>query len=44
MDDITFAAVEIGVTVTLAVLCLVFPDVDGRELPDVMEDMDYYCE
>lgn len=44
MDDVTFSAVMAVVTVTAAGLCCFLPDVDGRELPDVIEDMDYYSE
>lgn len=44
MDDITFAVVMVAVTIIAAGLCCMLPDVDGRELPDFLEDMDYYSE
>lgn len=43
-NEITFLAVVTVSTITLVGLCLVLPNVDGRELPDVMEDMNYYSE
>lgn len=44
MDDLVFASMDIVVSLALVSLCLLLPDVDGRELPDIMEDMDYYSE
>ncbi|KAG6453431.1 hypothetical protein O3G_MSEX008152 [Manduca sexta] len=44
LTDITSMAVHIVVTLGLAGLCLALLDVDGRELPDVIEDMDYFSE
>ncbi|CAH2229085.1 jg2530 [Pararge aegeria aegeria] len=35
---------EAGLAALLIVLCCVLPDVEGRELPDVLEDMDYFSE
>ncbi|XP_053604869.1 organic cation/carnitine transporter 2-like isoform X2 [Plodia interpunctella] len=44
MGSLTTMGVTIGITLTLSALCLMFLDVDGRELPDIMEDMDYFSE
>ncbi|XP_047990734.1 solute carrier family 22 member 4-like [Leguminivora glycinivorella] len=44
VDEITLALLEAAATVAMLVLCLVFPDVDDREMPDVLEDMDYFSE
>ncbi|XP_069357937.1 solute carrier family 22 member 4-like isoform X2 [Maniola hyperantus] len=44
VDKVILVIVEAGLAVLLIVLCCVLPDVDGRELPDVMEDMDYFSE
>ncbi|XP_072932775.1 solute carrier family 22 member 4-like isoform X2 [Epargyreus clarus] len=44
MDDLTLMILEVAVTFALCAACYVIPDVDGRELPDVMEDMDYFSE
>lgn len=44
MNEVTFLVVATGATIALVGLCLVLPNVDERELPDVMEDMDYYSE
>lgn len=43
-DHKSFVLIQIGVTFALSVLCCVIPDVDGRELPDIIEDMDYFSE
>ncbi|XP_052755238.1 uncharacterized protein LOC113509798 [Galleria mellonella] len=44
INDATIVAIEVAVTLTLASLRFIFLDVDGRELPDVLEDMDYFSE
>ncbi|XP_061714197.1 solute carrier family 22 member 4-like [Cydia pomonella] len=44
VDEVTLALLEAATTVSMLVLCLVFPDVDRREMPDVLEDMDYFSE
>lgn len=44
VDDVTMMIVEAGLAFLLIVLCCILPNVDGRELPDVMEDMDYFSE
>ncbi|XP_013190463.2 solute carrier family 22 member 7 [Amyelois transitella] len=44
MNSLTTMGVTIGITLTMSALCLMLHDVDGRELPDIMEDMDYFSE
>ncbi|XP_049872892.1 solute carrier family 22 member 1-like [Pectinophora gossypiella] len=44
LDDISFATLELGIAIVLICLTFVLPQVDGRELPDMMEDMDYFSE
>ncbi|XP_023934107.2 solute carrier family 22 member 21-like [Bicyclus anynana] len=44
MNDQTLMFVEAGLVLLLIVVCSVLPDVDGREMPDVLEDMDYFSE
>ncbi|KAM3958930.1 LOW QUALITY PROTEIN: solute carrier family 22 member 7-like [Aphomia sociella] len=44
MNDGVVVALELGVTLTLVFLRFTILDVDGRELPDTMEDMDYFSE
>ncbi|XP_045769529.1 solute carrier family 22 member 4-like isoform X2 [Maniola jurtina] len=44
VDEVILMTVEAGLAVLLIILCCVLPDVDGRELPDVLEDMDYFSE
>nr|XP_021181720.2 solute carrier family 22 member 4 [Helicoverpa armigera] len=44
MNDITLVAIVLCATLIMAVLCLMYPDVDRRELPDLMTDMDYFSE
>lgn len=43
-NTIVSIAVDMTIMVILILLCLVLPDVDGRELPDMIEDMDYFSE
>ncbi|XP_068617444.1 uncharacterized protein [Battus philenor] len=43
-NHISLIFVQTGVTFILIILCYMIPDVDGRELPDVVEDMDYFSE
>ncbi|XP_045536055.1 solute carrier family 22 member 4-like [Papilio machaon] len=43
-DHKSLIFVQIGTTFILTALCYVIPDVDGRELPDIVEDMDYFSE
>ncbi|KPI94148.1 hypothetical protein RR46_06599 [Papilio xuthus] len=43
-DHKSLIFVQIGATFILTALCYVIPDVDGRELPDIVEDMDYFSE
>lgn len=43
-DDVTRKVIEGSLAIILTVICFVIPDVDGRELPDVIEDMDYFSE
>ncbi|XP_013173282.1 PREDICTED: solute carrier family 22 member 4-like [Papilio xuthus] len=43
-DHKSLIFVQIGATFMLTALCYVIPDVDGRELPDIVEDMDYFSE
>lgn len=44
MSSVAMALLGVILTVILAILCLIFPDVDNREMPDVLQDMDYFCE
>lgn len=44
MNDVMLVGIELTVMIMLIGLCFIFPDVDDRELPDVMEDMDYFSE
>ncbi|XP_026734149.1 solute carrier family 22 member 5-like isoform X2 [Trichoplusia ni] len=44
INDVTLVSIELTVMTILIGLCITFPDVDDRELPDVMEDMDYFSE
>ncbi|XP_075975689.1 solute carrier family 22 member 7-like [Anticarsia gemmatalis] len=43
-SEITLMAVELAVTAVLAGLCFIIPNVDERELPDIVKDMDYFSE
>ncbi|CAK1585483.1 unnamed protein product [Parnassius mnemosyne] len=43
-DHIALVLIQVGFTFVLTALCYIIPDVDARELPDVMEDMDYFSE
>ncbi|XP_038214301.1 solute carrier family 22 member 4-like [Zerene cesonia] len=44
INDSTMLITTLAVTVILVGLCFIFPDVDGRELPDTIKDMDYFSE
>uniref|UniRef100_A0A2A4J4J6 Major facilitator superfamily (MFS) profile domain-containing protein n=1 Tax=Heliothis virescens TaxID=7102 RepID=A0A2A4J4J6_HELVI len=44
ISNIAMVSIELCITMILAGLCLMYPDVDRRELPDVMTDMDYFSE
>ncbi|KAJ8723280.1 hypothetical protein PYW08_003192 [Mythimna loreyi] len=44
ISDLSQMSIELSVTIILVGLCFVFPDVDQRELPDMLKDMDYYSE
>ncbi|VVD00483.1 unnamed protein product [Leptidea sinapis] len=44
VDDIIFIVTVLAVTLVMATLCLLLPDVDKRELPDTMMDTDYFSE
>ncbi|CAH0586916.1 unnamed protein product [Chrysodeixis includens] len=44
LNDDMLVGIELTVTMVLVGLCFIFPDVDGRELPDIIEDMDYFAE
>ncbi|KAI8421807.1 hypothetical protein MSG28_009764 [Choristoneura fumiferana] len=44
MNTVAMALLGVVLTVILMILCLIFPDVDNREMPDVLQDMDYFCE
>ena len=44
MGDTSQMIIAFFVTIILVGLCFVFPDVDKRELPDVLRDMDYFAE
>ncbi|XP_047531388.1 solute carrier family 22 member 7-like [Vanessa atalanta] len=43
-EDVVLIVIETGLSIGLLLLCYVIPDVDRRELPDVIEDMDYFSE
>ncbi|XP_050348538.1 solute carrier family 22 member 13-like [Nymphalis io] len=43
-EDIVLIVIETGLAIGLLLLCYMIPDVDRRELPDIMEDMDYFSE
>ncbi|CAH2084817.1 unnamed protein product [Euphydryas editha] len=43
-EDIIYILIEATIAIGLLILCYVLPDVDGRELPDVIGDMDYFSE
>ncbi|XP_064072397.1 solute carrier family 22 member 13-like [Vanessa tameamea] len=43
-EDVVLIVIETGLAIGLLLLCYVIPDVDRRELPDIMEDMDYFSE
>ncbi|CAH4034046.1 unnamed protein product [Pieris brassicae] len=42
--DLTMMIVVVVITLILIFICLILPDVDGRELPDTLKDMDYFSE
>ncbi|XP_047517519.1 solute carrier family 22 member 1-like [Pieris napi] len=42
--DLTMMIVVVVITLILVFICLILPDVDGRELPDTLKDMDYFSE
>ncbi|XP_041979701.1 solute carrier family 22 member 13-like [Aricia agestis] len=44
IDSISLMIANIVLSIVLLCLCYMLPDVDGRELPDVIQDMDYYSE
>ncbi|XP_045499329.1 solute carrier family 22 member 1-like [Colias croceus] len=44
INDSTMIITVLVVTVLLVALCFVLPDVDDRELPDTIKDMDYFSE
>ncbi|CAH1636444.1 unnamed protein product [Spodoptera littoralis] len=44
LSNIVIMVIEFCVTLILIGLLFIFPDVDQRELPDVMKDMDYFSE
>lgn len=43
-ETIILILIETTIAIGLLILCYVLPDVDGRELPDVITDMDYFSE
>lgn len=44
IDDFSSKIIEASLAIVLTILCYIIPDVDGRELPDVVEDMDFFTE
>lgn len=44
LEAMSLAIILFLITLGLVGLCIMFPDVDDRELPDVLEDMDYFSE
>ncbi|CAH0683067.1 unnamed protein product [Spodoptera exigua] len=44
ISNTVIMVIELGVTLIIIGLLFIFPDVDQRELPDVMKDMDYFSE
>ncbi|XP_022828294.1 solute carrier family 22 member 13-like [Spodoptera litura] len=44
LSNVVIMVIEFFVTLILIGLLFIFPDVDQRELPDVMKDMDYFSE
>ncbi|RVE44856.1 hypothetical protein evm_010511 [Chilo suppressalis] len=44
LNNMIYVAVNMAVTMALATLTFTLVDVDGRELPDLIEDMDYFSE
>lgn len=44
LNDLASISVDITITMALIALSLVLLNVDGRELPDFIEDMDYFSE
>ncbi|CAG9787720.1 unnamed protein product [Diatraea saccharalis] len=44
LNNMTYLAVNTAITMALATLTFMLFDVDGRELPDLIDDMDYFSE
>jgi hypothetical protein len=44
LTNVVYIVAEIGITLSLATLCSILIDVDSRELPDMVDDMDYFSE
>ncbi|CAG9132739.1 unnamed protein product [Plutella xylostella] len=44
MNNYVLLGVILACTLSLGALCMKLPDVDDRELPDVLEDMDYFMD
>ncbi|XP_048485415.1 solute carrier family 22 member 2 [Plutella xylostella] len=44
MNNYVLLGVIFACTLSLGALCMKLPDVDDRELPDVLEDMDYFMD
>lgn len=44
LDPMPLAIIALLITLCLVAICVMLPDVDNRELPDVLEDMDYFSE
>lgn len=44
VDNFSLSALILAASLSLCALCLILPDVDSRELPDIMQDMDYFLE
>lgn len=44
LSSSSLSAVIVTATLSICTLCLILPDVDYRELPDIMLDMDYFLE